>query len=135
MGNSMIEERLTQEQLAKLPIWAQKHFEMIERALESSKAQCDTLRAALGEAPLEGANGFITWALLMDDYPLPDNALVRFHEGAKGEKGYHRYIEVGFTKSSQGGRIVTIRGNDGIVIQPQAGNVVAVRVRKQEVDE
>lgn len=131
----MIAEKLTKEQLAKLPIWAQRHFEMLERALEDAKNEVSTLRAALGEAPLEGASGLVTWSVLMDDYLLPDRASVRFHEAPKGEKGYHRYIEVGFSNHNQKERVLMIRGSEGIVIQPQASNVVVVRVRKQGLDE
>lgn len=123
----MITEKLTKEQLAKLPVWAQRHFEMLEQALGDAKKQVGTLRAALGEAPLEGASGLVTWSVLMDDYPLPDRASVRFHETAKGEAGHHRYIEVSLVKSSQGGRVLMVRASDGrLVIQPEVSNVIVV---------
>lgn len=137
MSNSMIEERLTKEQLSKLPVWAQRHFEMIERALASSKAMNDTLRAALGEAPLDGASGLVTWSMLMDDYLLPDTASVRFHEGGKGEADHHRYIEVGLRKSDarKGNRIIYVQASGSITIQPLAGNVVAIRLLKRGEDD
>lgn len=128
-------EKLTKEQLAKLPVWAQRHFEMLEQALGDAKNEVRTLRAVLGEAPPEGASGLVTWSVLMDDYPLPDRASVRFHEAPKGEKGYHRYIEVGVSSGNQSERVVVVRGSEGIVIQPQASNVVVVRLRKQGIDE
>lgn len=127
----MTTEKPTKEQLAKLPVWAQTYI----ARLEADKAETDTLRAALGEAPLEGASGLVTWSVLMDDYALPDRASVRFHEAAEGEKGYRRYIEVGFSQNNRDGRVLMIRGSEGIVIQPEASNVVAVRLRKQGLDE
>lgn len=123
MGNSMIEERLTQEQLAKLPVWAQRHFAMIERALESSRAECETLRAALGEAPLD-SGGLVTWSVSERDYALPDLAAVRFR--IPGDN----HLRVGYHKSSLAKKNHTLylEASRALVLHPIAGNVVAVRV-------
>lgn len=86
--------------------------------------------------PSEGASGLVTWSNLDEDFALPDRCDVRFHEGGFGDKGHRRYIEVGLTSySNQSGRVLMIRGSEGLVIQPQASNVVAVRLRKQGLDE
>jgi hypothetical protein len=124
-------EKPTKEQLTKLPVWAQRLVADLREEVEAAKSEADTLRAALGEAPLEGASGLVTWSVLMDDYLLPDRASVRFHEANKGEKGYHRYIEVSLVKGSQGGRVLMIRGSDGrLVIQPEVSNVIVVSLGK-----
>lgn len=132
----MTTEKPSKEQLARLPVWAQQAFASLERELQSAKDEAVTLRAAMGEAPSGEPQGLVSWSVLMNDYPLPDHAYVRFHEAARGEKGYHRYVEAGFTKyDNQGERVLVIRGSEGIVIQPQASNVVIVRLRKQGLDE
>jgi hypothetical protein len=131
----MTTEEPSKEQLAKLPLWAQQAFAILKQELRSARGVISTLRAAVNEVSPEGMSGVITWSDIQEDFVLPDGASVRFHEGGFGDKEHQRYIEVGFSESSLGGRALIVRGSAGIVIQPQAGNVVAVRVRKHGLDE
>lgn len=118
----MTTEKPTKEQLAKLPVWARAYI----ARLEADKTEMDTLRAAIGEAVPEGASGLVTWSVLMDDYPLPDRASVcfRFQEEDAA-------IEVGLSRSNPGEHVLMIRGSGGLIVQPQAGNVIAVRLEKR----
>jgi hypothetical protein len=123
-------EKPTKEQLAKLPVWAQQAFASLDRELLSAKQTVAAMRVALNEMPPEGASGIVTWSNLDEDFALPDRCDVRFHDGGFGDKAHGRYIEVGFSGNDEDGRVVMVRGSGSIVIQPQAGNVIAVRLER-----
>lgn len=124
----MIEEKLTQEQLARLPVWARRHFDMMERALEAAKAERETLRAALGEAPLEGASGVQSWFMpsRQQIYLLPDKATVRFRfPDANNEL---RYVEARMEYRTGKAPRLSIRGSGELSTVPHFSNWVTMKV-------
>lgn len=126
----MTTEKPTKGQLAKLPVWAQTYITGLDVELRNAKGTISALQVALNEVPSEGASGLVTWSDVQEDFALPDRCNVRFHEDGFGGKSHGRYIEVGFSGNDEDGRVMVVRGSSSIVIQPQAGNVIAVRLER-----
>lgn len=132
-----VQNKPTEEQIAKLPAWAREHVARLEREKDSLERTNGILRAAIGKASPDGSNSLVTFSVLMDDFPLPDSTDVRFSFGQEGDSQIRRYIEIGFKASdlNQGKRVLYLRGSDGIVIQPHAGNMISVRLAERGKDE
>lgn len=103
-----------EEKFAKLPKWAQDHIHQLERTIEALKEK---------HAPYSESK--VTWGFSIDETMrqghIPDDVPVRW---MINEKSYH-YFDVRLTENKE----LYISGNPLISIDPQAANVVRVKLR------
>lgn len=103
---------ITDEQMAKLPKWAQAELDRREVLNRRLQKQLDELTAA-EPSPVMWSSNHVNW------HPVPKHARVRFEDANQS------VIDV---KAQDGG--VYISGSFGITIQPHGSNAITVKVRE-----
>lgn len=104
--------------VAKLPKWAQRHIEHLERQLIAAEQRIE-----------EGQRGSDDTDTIVDaygDHPfrLPKHARVRFILGPD----YGDHIEVHTTERRRGQRVVELHGGGMLVIRPLSGNLASAEL-------
>lgn len=120
-------DKMPDMRLKKLPMWAQNHIRKLYADIELNEREKNALFAMpASETQVSlryfyGATGKDT-----DDQPLPRNQRVRFRPDPRLEQ----YVDVRI--DDQHKSVVIHGGGSGLgyfVIEPQAGNVIAIKMR------
>lgn len=124
-------DKLTPEQMAKLPKWAQRHLEVCYNQINSLARD----KAALFQVSPEDAQVVLTHFHGAsgrdenDDQPLRKHQRVKFFPLGPGNHRWQNYIEVGLTLDRPGE--VCIHGSGTVEIIPHATNTFNVRLERE----
>lgn len=110
---------ISEEQLKKLPQWAQSAFRQVEDALETQKQELAMWR---GDKP--SRVGLATSNL--KPQPIPEAPVVFQLEGVAGCPGAWETIQVKIDHDAQGVAFLDVNGSQGIAIRPRASNHVEI---------
>lgn len=115
----------TPEQIAKLPRWAQRHIDTLERNLAAARE-----RIAIGKGLGVGTNTFAE-PYAQPPLPLGRDVTVRFLFGGDLNRSY---IDAALTEAIEfpDGRVIRapalrVMSSDALAVSPQSSNVVEVR--------
>lgn len=114
--------RPTDNQLARLPKWAEQEIRRLRRQLDDTQVQAHLLDEP-GDTP-------VTWRDLGDQPPqrhgLHPHSVIEF-VFARDDKGYRTaWADVAFT-FDDGKRYIRVMASQGLVILPQVTNCILIR--------
>lgn len=118
-------EEMTEEQLAKLPKWAQQYI----RGCHANIRDLENQAKQMTQGPNGSRVRLVRFAGDLEDQPLPNRTIVAF-DAPISEDGKHlSYIEVRMDADGDG---VYVNGaGSAITIEPAAANCATVRFRKR----
>ncbi len=120
-------DKMPKMKLDKLPVWAKNHIELLYANIEYYEKQ----KNALFDLPPSDTQVTLTYfygatSKDKDNQPLPRNQTVRFRPDPKADQ----YVDVGIDHER---KAVTVHGGGSglglLTIEPQTGNIVAVKFR------
>lgn len=105
--------------ISKLPKWAQKHIERLQRNLEDARRSNAAMQGKLEG----GCSGKVYRRDLMEEFKLPDDGVYCFNVGGS-------IINVSI-REEHGGDVLNISGyNRTLEIEPRASNSIYLRLKK-----
>lgn len=122
--------RLTKEQLNKLPKWAQRHIRMLENELENRDKQSHGLFSAdPAEVEVELPYFYSADGVNHDHQPLPSRQSVKFYLPHPDPRRKNAKADIVVKLDHMRGGILVI-GSDPLGITPNVSNSVNVRIVK-----
>lgn len=120
-------ERLTKEQMAKLPKWAQSHIESCHSSLDYYRQERrDIFSTPAGDAQVLLSYFHGTDGKASDDQPLPSTQRVRFFPNGPGEHRWDHSIEICIDPNRPGE--LDVHGSGKLFVLPHATNALKLMV-------
>lgn len=110
------------KRLAKLPVWAQDHIEVLERKVKEQREKLLSLTGKPSNVMLESHDP------KDPDQYLPQGSRVRFVTSRKMRGDFTVWLKMGLGDEVEG---LHVMGGDLFQVEPISGNYVAVRLREK----